>query len=343
MTHPAQPRVSVVVVSWNRWPLLEKCLLSLARQSFSEAEVIVVDNGSRDGSVHLVRARFPSAHILALPDNVGFSRANNLGIRHARGEYVALLNNDAEAVPDWLSELVAALEADPDVGFCASKIVLYAEPRLADACGDFYTIEGVPGKTGHLEPADRYNKPREVFAACAGAAIYRRALLEKVGGFDEDFFIIYEDTDLSFRARLLGYRCMYVPTAVVYHRLSATIGPQSDIAVYHAQRNMELVFFKNMPTPLLLKYLPLHFTTDLLLFIRYLFHRQARSFLKAKLHAMAMMPRTLVKRRQVQKSRRVSAAEIDRLLVRGYLWRKLRRKLLRGVSRPPIRGEQPQA
>ena len=334
--------VSIIIVNLNGKQLLGPCLDSLEAQIFKEFEVLLVDNGSTDGSLRYVEAHYPQVRLLPQGSNLGFAAANNIGLREARGDLIALLNNDAEAHPNWLSKLVAALEANPDIGFCASKMVLHSQSHLADACGDFYTVEGVAGKIGHLEPASRYDEPREVFGACAGAAIYRRAVLEEVGGFDEDFFIVYEDSDLSFRARLLGYKCLYVPTAVVYHHLSATLGPQSDTAVYYAQRNMEFVFFKNMPAPLLLKYLPLHFTTDLLLFIRYLFHRQARGFLKAKLHAMVMMPRMLEKRRQIQKSRRVSAAEIDRLLVRGYLWQKLSRTLRRGLRRPPVRGQQPQ-
>jgi GT2 family glycosyltransferase len=330
--------VSVVIVHWNGKRLLEECLDSLARQTVPPDEVIVVDNGSSDGSVDLVRRRFPHVLLVALPENVGFSRGNNLGIQRARGEYIALLNNDAEPDPHWLGQLVAALEANPDVGFGASKMLLYNEPHRADACGDFYTIEGVPGNIGHLELADRYNEPREVFGACAGAAIYRRSVLEETGGFDEDFFLVHEDTDLSYRARLLGYRCLYVPTAVVYHHSGATLGRQSDTAVYYAQRNMESVFFKNMPTVLLMKYLPLHVITDLLLFVRYLVHRQGGAFLRAKLDALAVLPTMLRKRREIQRTRRVPAAEIDRLLLKGYLWERLRQGLRRHSRKPPRRG-----
>jgi GT2 family glycosyltransferase len=332
------PMVSVIIVNWNGLHLLEKCLGSLAGQSLPSDEVIVIDNGSSDGSVDLVQTRFPHVRLLPLSHNAGFSRGNNLGIQRARGEYIVLLNNDAEPDPAWLGQLVAALEANPDVGFCSSKMMLYDEPGLADACGDFYTIEGVPGKIGHLEPADRHNDPREVFGACAGAAIYRRSVLEELGGFDEDFFIVHEDSDLSFRARLLGYKCLYVPTAVVYHHLGATLGRQSDTAVFYAQRNMEFVFFKNMPTVLLLKYLLLHVITDMFLFVRYLLHRQGQVFLRAKLDALVMMPKMLRKRREIQRDRRVSAAEIDRLLLKGYLWQKLRQGLRRSSRVPPLRG-----
>jgi len=336
VTESKPPIVSVVIVNWNGHRLLERCLQSLMVQSVPPADVIVVDNGSSDGSVELVSREFPGVHLIALTDNVGFSRANNIGIRHARGDYIALLNNDAEPAPDWLASLVTALQANPDFDFCASKMVLYDNPHLADACGDFYTREGIPGKIGHLEPGDRYSVEREVFGACAGAALYRREVLEQTGGFDEDFFIVHEDSDLSFRARLLGYRCLYVPTAVVQHHLSASLGKESETAVYYAQRNMEFVFFKNMPTGLLLKYLPLHMLADVLLFARYIWHRQARVFLRAKLDAIRMMPKMLKKRCQIQRDRRISAAEIEAQLDRDWLrmrlWQALRRCLHPGTG-----------
>jgi len=318
---------SVIIINWNGRRLLEECLVSLMTQSLPPGEVIVVDNGSSDGSPELVRNGFPDVQLVELPTNMGFSRAANVGIDRTQGKYIALLNNDTEPAPDWLSELVMALDDNPDIGFCASKMVLYENPALADACGDFYAREGIPGKIGHLEPENRYNKPREVFGACAGAALYRREVLDRTGGFDEDFFIIHEDSDLSFRARLLGYRCLYVPTAVVRHHLSATLGKQSGMAVYYAQRNMEFVFFKNMPTTLLLKHLPLHLMADILLCLRYICHGQGRVFLKAKLDAIAMLPKMLQKRRAVQAARRISASDIDRLLARDWFSKRLRRVL----------------
>jgi len=299
------PRVSVVVVNWDARSLLRKCLVSLTAQRVSRPEIIVVDNGSSDGSAGVVLTDFPDVHLIRLQSNLGFARAANIGIRAAKGEYVVLLNNDTEPEPGWLAELVRALDGNPDIGFCASKMVLYDNPSLADACGDFQTREGIPG------------------------ALYRRRVLEETGGFDDDFFIVHEDSDLSFRARLLGYRCLYVPTAVVRHHVSATLGKESNTAVYYAQRNMEFVFFKNMPTGLLLKYLPLHLLAKVLLFVRYILHRQARVFLRAELDAIRMMPKMLKKRRQIQRSRRISAAEIDALLDRDWLrmrlWQALRR------------------
>jgi GT2 family glycosyltransferase len=330
--------VSVIVVNMSASHLLDKCLGSLSAQSQPPDEVIVVDNGSSDGSVDLVQARFPHVHLLALSYNAGFSRANNLGIRHARGEYVALLNNDAEPAPGWLGELVAALEANPDIGSCASKIVLHQDPGVVDSCGDSYSVDGTPGKIGHLEPVAESSRPQEVFGACAGAAIYRRSMLEELGGFDEDFFMVYEDSDLSFRARLRGHKCLYVPTAIVRHHVSASLGVLSDDAVYYAQRNLEYVFFQNMPTRLLVKYLPVHVLTNGFRFLAHMARRQTRIFLKAKIDALRNLPRVLEKRRTIQRGRRVSSLEIDALLTRRPLLRMLRQRLHAGAHTRHHRG-----
>jgi GT2 family glycosyltransferase len=343
-SQPAEAAISVIVVNWNGEHLLEACLNSLMRQSIENVELILVDNGSTDGSVALVRKQFPDVTVIALDTNTGFSAGNNAGIRRARGRYVAMLNNDAEPDPQWLEEIVKAFEDHPEIGFCASKIVLAVRPDLVDACGDFYTIEGVAGKIGHLEPEERYSKPNEVFGACAGAAVYRRSLLDDVGGFDEEFFAVHEDSDLSFRARLMGYRCLFVPSSIVYHQLGATIGNQSDLSVHFAQRNTEFVYLKNMPLGLLIKYWPVHMLADLASFVSHVQRGKTRAFLKAKLAALRMLPGMLAKRRRVQRMRRVSDVEIDRILLRGWLWERLR-LALSGGNRivPPSDGLEQQA
>jgi hypothetical protein len=330
---PSNPSVSVVIANYNQRQLLTACLSSLSRQSFVDFETLVIDNGSRDGSAEAVREICPPVQLIALPENLGFCVANNIGIARSRSRYVALLNNDTEADPDWLGQLVQALERRSDLGFCASRMVLASQPDLADACGDFYTPEGITGKIGHLQPADRYPEPKEVFGASAGAAIYRRSMLEDIGLFDEDFFFIHEDTDLSFRAQLMGYKCLYVPSATVRHHVSATIGRQSDAAVYHAHRNLELVYFKNMPGPLLIRYLSLHILMVMLQFAGHALRGKAIPFLRAKADALRMLPIMLKKRGPIQESRRVSAGEIQGLLRKGWLFTRAAQKLRLGRYR----------
>ena len=320
-------KASVVVLNWNGRPLLSACLDSLRNQSWRDFEIIVVDNGSVDGSVEFVKECFPEVRIICLGENLGFCKGNNMGIREANGEYIALLNNDTEVDPHWLEELVKALDRHPEVGFCASKIVLYDTPHLIDSAGDAYSIAGSARKIGHLDFAlkEKYRRPRFVFGACAGAAIYRRSMLEDIGLFDEDFFIIQEDVDLSFRAQLKGYKCLYVPTALVYHRLSATLKTYSTEYVYYGHRNLEFVYFKNMPFPLLLLTLPLHVIDVFLSFCFFCAIGKGRVFLRAKWDAIKALPRVLRKRREIQRARTVSLAYLLSLLDKSWPWHKIRR------------------
>lgn len=316
------PACSVVVVNWNGRHHLDACLGALRRQTFRDFEVLLVDNGSSDGSLELVRASYPWVELVALPDNRGFSGGNNEGIRRARGRYVALLNNDTEVEPDWLAELVGAIEARADVGLCASQVLFFDRRDTLDSAGDYFGTNGVAGKRGHLEPAARYPEPQEVFGACAAAALYRRSLLDQIGLLDEDFFLIFEDADLSFRARLAGHRCLYVPSARVYHKTNASIGTYSHTYVYYGQRNVEYVYLQNMPLPLLLKYLPAHLFYGLLAAAFFASRGRLWSFLRAKAAVLASLPAVLRKRRLVQSRRVVTIAELDRLFSRGWLARR---------------------
>ena len=311
--------VSIVIPNWNGKLWLGDCLESLRRQSYSDFEVVVVDNGSTDGSQELLQSDYPEVELVSLDRNLGFAKACNTAIRVTSGKYIALLNNDTEADRDWLMHAVSALEARPDISFVASKMLLHGQPDVADACGDFFTVEGIAGKIGHFEPANSFYEGREVFGASAGAAVFRRSLFEDVGLFDENFFMVHEDTDLSFRAQLMGHKCLFVPSAIVYHRVSATLGKESDQHIWLGQRNIELVYFKNMPMPLLIKYLPLHIITNALLLLLYMFRGGARPFLKGKLDAFRLLPKMRRERSRVQETRRVSASDIDEILTRGWL------------------------
>ena len=323
----ANPVASIVLANWNQSGLLVSCLKSISRLRYKEFEVVVVDNGSVDDSIEMVRRHFPDTKVIELDNNTGFAHATNIGIRQSNSDYVVTLNNDIEVDDRWLGELIAALESEPDIGFCASKQLIMQDAQLADACGDFYTIEGIAGKIGHKQAAGNYSDRREVFGGSAGSAIYRREMLEQIGLFDEDFFITHEDTDLSFRAQLQGNKCQYVPSAIVYHQVSASLGEDSDRHIYYGHRNIEFVYWKNMPTPLLLWYLPVHLLTVGLFFMLYIRRGKARPFMRAKIDALRMLPRMLQKRRKIQRSRRVSSDEINQILVRGWLKAAVRRKL----------------
>lgn len=319
------PSLSIIIPTHNGLPLVLECLASLRNQSLEDFEAIVVDDASSDGSSQAIQGSIPKARLILLRTHSGFASACNQGIQASRGRYVALLNDDATPEPAWAASLVGFLDAHPLTGFCASKVVLHTAPNVVDSCGDFYAREGVAGKIGHLESAERFDRPQEVFAAAASASVYRRELLQEVGGFDEDFFLVHEDIDLSFRARLLGYTCHYVPSAIVRHRVSHTIGYRSPQAEYYASRNQEFVFFKNMPGPLLRKYFALHLMANGLQFASHAARGRAGPWLRGKRDALRDRSKVLAKRKQVQQEARVSPDRIDRILERGWPRDALRR------------------
>ena len=310
--------ISVIVVNWNGKSLLADCLASLESQTFRDYEVIVVDNGSSDGSAEFVREEFPRFTLVQLKENRGFAGGNNAGIREARGEWIALINNDAVAMPDWLERLHQATQANQNVGFAASQVVLTS--GTLDSAGDGMTIAGVPYKRGHgNKPDGVFLQPAEVFGASGCGVLLRSDMLDRIGLLDEDFFCIYEDGDLNFRARLAGYQCLYVPDAVIHHRLHGTLGRLSKTYVYYGQRNMEYLYFKNMPGRLFWRYLPVHLLSNILGFGYFILRGRPLQFIRAKLAFIFDLPRVLRKRRDVQKLRRVDDRTIESSLDRRWL------------------------
>jgi len=244
-----RPLVSVIVVTWNGLAYLPDCLDSLAAQTYPALEVVVVDNGSTDGSVEYLRGRGPGRlHLVESPRNLGFAGGNNLGIRASKGAYLALLNNDAAADPEWVEALVNAAEADPTVGMCASRIHVWKRPDLLDGAGLVVSGDGIGRGRGRLEAdGERYQRGADVLLPSACAALYRRSMLDEVGLFDEDFFAYCEDTDLGLRARIAGWRCRYVPGAVARHHYSGSTAPHSAFKAFHVERNRIWVVVKCFP------------------------------------------------------------------------------------------------
>jgi len=221
------PRVTVVIPNWNGLSHLEQCFESLDAQTLRDFEVVFVDNASADRSVEWVRTNHPAVRVVERPDNGGFAKAVNVGILASASEYVALLNNDTLADPDWLFELVRALDGAPCYDAAASRMMLYDRPDLVNAAGDTYSIVRVSGRNRGLgRPTAGYLERCRVLGACAGAALYRRSIFEVVGLFDEDFFLLHEDTDFNLRALVAGKRCLYVPEAVVVHKHHGSLDRQ---------------------------------------------------------------------------------------------------------------------
>ncbi|MDD2685708.1 MAG: glycosyltransferase family 2 protein [Gallionella sp.] len=310
-------RVSIIIVNWNGECFLERCLAALTAQTVLPHEIILVDNASNDSSVAIAR-RFLSVRLMALDENTGFARGNNLALKAASldSEWVVLLNPDAFVKLDWLKELLAAAERNPAFDVFGSKLVNANAPLLLDGAGDACHVSGLVWRTGHGIPlADDKDCEREVFSPCAAAAMYRRSALLEAGGFDEDYFCYVEDVDLGFRLRLAGHRCLYVPQSVAHHVGSGTTGGQhSDFSLYHGHRNLVWTFVKNMPGVLFWLLLPLHLLLNLVTVVWFALRGRGGVILRAKRDALIGLPKMWRKRKDIQDKRTVSIGEIWRIL-----------------------------
>jgi len=243
---------SVIIPNWNGARFLPACLDSLHAQTLPPLEVLLVDNASTDNSLELVRARYPETIVVPLPENRGFTAAVNAGVARARGTLVALLNQDAEASPQWVQELARVGQAHPEAGAIASKILLADKRDHFHSAGDQYGVDGIGINRGVWQLDEgQYEREEAVFGACGGAAVYRRDAFTQVGGFDETFFMYYEDVDVAWRLQIAGWPAVYAPRAVVFHQLTSGSGAT---ASYFGGRNTLYVLAKDVPWPILRKY-----------------------------------------------------------------------------------------
>ncbi len=329
------PTVSVVVVNWNRRELLRSCLQSLSSQQFKGSfEVILVDNGSADGSAEMAEAEFGHStfrlRIIRNRENRGFCAANNQGFRASDSDLVALLNNDAEAEDLWLASLVRAFEPGGNVGMAASKILVYEDPGRIDKAGHLIYPDGQNRGRGTGErDHGQFDHVEEVLWPDGCAAMYRRAMLGEIGGFDEDFFAYGDDAELGLRARIAGWTCLYMPDAVVRHRRGETLGLRSTRRLRLIERNRVLLAAKLFPWSLLVLN-PVFFAARLAAGAWAALrgrgevgrHTGIRGKLQAAgavllgdIEALALLPRMLKKRSEVNRIRRLSPAQVKRLLL----------------------------
>jgi GT2 family glycosyltransferase len=293
----------------------------LSQQTFQDFEVIIVDNGSLDGGTNHLEQKYPqlALHIERLTSNLGFAQANNRGARLARGKWLALLNADAFPAPDWLEKILEAAGKYPEFSFFSSRQVQANRPDFLDGSGDEYHVSGLAWRRFYNYQAQKYGfEEEEVFSACAAAAFYSRDDFLKVAGFDEAYFSYFEDVDLSFRLRLIGKRCLYVPQAVVYHVGSASSGKTSDFVIYHGHRNLVWTYFKNMPGSLFWRYLPLHILMNLFFTVSFILKGKGLAIVRAKVDALFRLPAIIRTRRQIQNSRKTSA---------GAIWQAMNKEL----------------
>lgn len=327
--------ISVVVLTCNGREHLEECLGSLLGQTWQGREIILVVNGSADGSADLVRERFgEEVRLVELPENIGYTGGNNAGLRAARGDYVALLNDDTRADPRWLEAMVETLQRRPDCGLAACKILSYRQPEIIDNAGHLIYRDGTFRGRGRLErDRGQYDREEEVLAPSGCAFLVRKAALEEAGLFDEDFFIYGDDADLSLRVRLQGWRAVYVPAAVVYHKYSATTGAYSPFKAFLVERNRIWLTIKNFPPgPLLLA--PFYAAGRILLQAwgvlagkgaSGVFAREYPAWslpvilFRAHLAALKGLPRMWRKRKEIRRKRKVSDREFRSWLSRFRL------------------------
>lgn len=309
-------KTAVIIPSWNEKDALRQCLKTLAAQSQAHT-VVVVDNGSRDGSAGMVATEFPDAVLIRNKKNLGFTGGVNPGLTWALDndfDYAGLLNNDAIADKKWLGHLVGFLDAQPKAGIVTSKIC-DADKTHLDSTGDIYTVWGLPYPRGRGEGfSDKYDNEVWVFGASGGASLYRVDMLRQIGLFDQKFFAYYEDIDISFRAQLAGWKVGYEPRALVFHAIGATSGKIKGFTTYHTIKNLPMVLWKDVPGPLLSKILPRLLLAHTLFIGRALSRGQIWPVMKGVVMATVYFPGLLRERHRIQAGRRVSIEYINSLL-----------------------------
>ena len=326
--------VSVIVVNFNRKNLLRECLASLRLQRRHDVEWIVVDNGSADGSSAMVAHEFPEAKLLQLSHNLGFCAGNNVGIALASGTFIALLNNDAVAEPQWLDALLAEVEANPEVGMVASKILVASRPGVIDKIGHGIYWDGQNRGRGSGETdSGQYDHDREILWPDGCAALYRKSMLDQIGGFDEDFFAYADDAELGLRARSAGWRARYAPAAVVHHQRGATLGKWNPARIHLIERNRIWLALIHFPLWLLLLnpfFFALRLAAGLLAGLRGKGESgQVKGFrakielgltlLRADLEALLGIPRIWRKRKAWRAKRKLNDREVVALLIKYRL------------------------
>lgn len=253
--------VSIIIVNWNGKKFLKKCFSSLEKINYPNYEIILVDNGSTDGSVEYIKKNFPQVKIIQNKENLGFAEANNIGYQQAKGKYILLLNNDTEVTPDFLNRLVTVLKSDEKIGVVQPKILLSSQPSKIETVGSYLTSTGFLYHFGWEKDAKKpkYNLRQEIFSARGACMLIKKEVVEKVGLFDKDFFAYFEETDFCWRTWLAGYKIIYVPNSVICHKGGGTASRISlPFIDYHSFKNRICTLIKNLELKNLLKILPLH-------------------------------------------------------------------------------------
>ncbi len=316
------PKVSVIIVNYNGLDYLEPCLTSVLAQDYPNYQVVMVDNGSTDGSAEFVEHRFPEIKVVRTGVNLGFGCACNLGAQAdrafpTRGKYLAFLNPDTIVEPDWLGPLVQALEYDAEVGLATAKILLHSQPGRINTCGNEIHFAGFPACRGWMLPSSEITSTEDVFSVSGAAFVIQRIVFDKIGGFDGRFFLYLEDNDLSWRARLAGYRSICVPDSLVYHRYDPHFYQEKSTSAckfFYLERNRYVMLFKNLYRRTLLFLLPALILAEIVAWGYAIL--QGRAHMRAKLRAYWSLwkhrEEVLERRHAVQAYRQISDRDILR-------------------------------
>lgn len=304
--------ISVVVLNWNGKKYLKDCLPSIQNQSYKDFEIVFVDNASTDGSVEYVKKNFKNIKIIQNKTNLGFCKGNNVGINNSKGEYIFILNNDTKLDKNCLKELAQAIKKNPKVGMFCPKM-FFADTKEIDSIGLIVSKSGLS--------KDNRNPAAKPFCPCGGAAFYKREMLKdiKLDGdyYDSDYFIYMEDYDLGFRAHLRGWKCISVNSAVVHHLHGATMKKEPDKSIYLGVRNRLFTIIKNYPDTLLIKYFFHIKILHVIIFFRYLFKMKLHLVLKAYYDVLKSLPKLTKKRKLIQRNKKISHKELDKLLLKS--------------------------
>jgi GT2 family glycosyltransferase len=311
--------VAVIIVNYNSYKFLVRCLQALEKQTVKPRKIIVVDNGGVEKLPQQFEQDYPTITLIRSIENLGFAAANNFAVKTIEDcEWIALLNPDAFPESDWLASLQRATQQFPEYTLFGCHMVCADNPAILDGTGDIYHVSGRAWRRGHgLIAPKKKSGPEEIFAPCAAAALYRRDVFTAARGFDENYFCYFEDVDLGFRLRLLGHRCLYVPDAVVHHVGSAVTKKHSDFYVYHGHRNLVWTYFKNMPGILFWLYLPLHIALNFFSLFKFILNGQSKVIFKAKKDALKKLGYIWRQRREIQQQRVVDVWQLRRLMARG--------------------------
>jgi GT2 family glycosyltransferase len=317
---------AIIIPNWNGIAEIEAAISSLQKQT-TPISIIVVDNGSRDGSLELIEETFPSVILLPQLINLGFAGGVNVGIRYALDHnflYIGLFNSDAVAATDWVANLLEVLTSDKTVGI-ATGLLLHGDGKTIDSTGDWYSLWGLPFPRGRGEATLTADQGGPVFSASGGASLYRAELFKTIGLFDETFFAYYEDVDISFRAQLSGYIVRYNPSAVAYHERgsasvrmgvtkSTNVTKVSGFTVFQTFKNLPILFYKNVPGGLMPIICPRFILAYFLMLGNAIKNGNGLPALNGFIRSLSLLPHAFRERKKIQSSKKISDAYIKSIL-----------------------------